>query len=165
MGWAPRSLSLSLSLYSFLVNRGLLLVRDVGKACSWWFAIPGVSPFTKSYTKGKRTLSFVQCWCVLVSSPRSFVWQCANFMRTKSLGTRLSVYIGLALKIRGFPCLSPTHRQSHGAADDKKIQVQRNAAKGTGMFHTSIDPSLYQWPLIRQPTPREKFAIHISAHS
>ena len=54
------------------------------------------------------------------------------------------VMVGLALKIRGFPCLSPTHRQSHGAADDKKIQVQRNAAKGTGMFHTSISPSLYK---------------------
>lgn len=41
--------------HSTLVNRGLLLVRDVGKACSWWFAIPGVSPFTRSYTKGKWT--------------------------------------------------------------------------------------------------------------
>lgn len=36
-----------------LVNRGVLLVRDVGKACSWWFAIPAVSTFTRSYTKGR----------------------------------------------------------------------------------------------------------------
>ena len=36
-----------------LVNRGVLLVRDVGKACSWWFAIPAVSTFTRSYTKGE----------------------------------------------------------------------------------------------------------------
>lgn len=37
-----------------LVNKGILLVRDVGKNnTSWWFAIPGVSPFIKSLTKGR----------------------------------------------------------------------------------------------------------------
>ena len=36
-----------------LVNRGVLLVRDVGRACSWWFAIPRVSLFTKSFTRGE----------------------------------------------------------------------------------------------------------------
>ena len=37
-----------------LVNKGILLVRDVGKNnASWWFAIPGVSPFIKSLTKGR----------------------------------------------------------------------------------------------------------------
>ena len=64
-GLPDLSLSLSLSLYSFLVNHGLLLVRDVGKACSWWFAIPGVSPFTKSYTKGKRTLPLDPMKCAV----------------------------------------------------------------------------------------------------
>lgn len=37
-----------------LVNRGVLLVRDVGKnSYSWWFGIPGISPFVKSLTKGR----------------------------------------------------------------------------------------------------------------
>ncbi len=41
---------------SALVRHGVLVVRDVGKANgSWWFSIPGVSPFTKSLVKG-RTL-------------------------------------------------------------------------------------------------------------
>ena len=36
------------------MNRGVLLVRDVGKnSSSWWFAIPGVSPFIKSLSKGR----------------------------------------------------------------------------------------------------------------
>ena len=36
------------------MNRGILLVRDVGKkSSSWWFAIPGVSPFIKSLMKGR----------------------------------------------------------------------------------------------------------------
>ena len=35
------------------MNRGVLLVRDVGRACSWWFAIPRVSLFTKSFTRGE----------------------------------------------------------------------------------------------------------------
>ena len=39
---------------STLVNRGVLLLRDVMKnSCSWWFAIPGVSPFIKSLMKGR----------------------------------------------------------------------------------------------------------------
>ena len=41
-------------MFSNLVKRGVLLVRDVGKTqSSWWFAIPGVSPFVRSFTKGR----------------------------------------------------------------------------------------------------------------
>ena len=36
------------------MNKGVLLVRDIGdNSASWWFAIPGVSPFIKSLTKGR----------------------------------------------------------------------------------------------------------------
>lgn len=36
------------------MKRGVLLVRDVGKTqSSWWFAIPEVSSFIKSFTKGR----------------------------------------------------------------------------------------------------------------
>lgn len=34
----------------------MLLPRDVGKKSSWWFAIPGVSPFIKSLTKGRSAV-------------------------------------------------------------------------------------------------------------
>ena len=35
----------------------MLLPRDVGKnKRSWWFAIPGVSPFIKSLTKGRAAI-------------------------------------------------------------------------------------------------------------
>lgn len=40
-----------------LVGKGVLLVRDVGKAAaSWWFTIPGLSPYIKSLTKGRGML-------------------------------------------------------------------------------------------------------------
>ena len=32
-------------------------MRDVGpNGCSWWFGVPGVSPFIKSLTKGRSML-------------------------------------------------------------------------------------------------------------
>ena len=40
----------------FLVNCGLLVVRDIGKAASWWFAIPSVGPFVKQLAKGRNSL-------------------------------------------------------------------------------------------------------------
>lgn len=39
-----------------LVRHGVLLPRDVGKNKSWWFGIPGVSPFIKSLIKGRSTV-------------------------------------------------------------------------------------------------------------
>ena len=39
-----------------LVNCGLLVVRDIGKAASWWFAIPSVGPFVKQLTKGRNSV-------------------------------------------------------------------------------------------------------------
>ncbi|XP_065898691.1 inactive serine/threonine-protein kinase 19-like [Dysidea avara] len=41
---------------SFLVNCGLLVVRDIGKAASWWFAIPGVGLFVRHLTKGRSAV-------------------------------------------------------------------------------------------------------------
>ena len=42
------------------MRHGVLLVRDVGKtSSSWWFAIPGVSPFIKSLTKGRSMVQQV----------------------------------------------------------------------------------------------------------
>ncbi len=42
---------------SALVSKGVLLVRDVGPSGrSWWFGVPGVSPFIKSLTKGRSML-------------------------------------------------------------------------------------------------------------
>lgn len=42
---------------SALVRHGVLLPRDVGKANrSWWFGIPGVSPFIKSLIKGRNAV-------------------------------------------------------------------------------------------------------------
>ena len=41
---------------SALVRHGVLLPRDVGKMKSWWFAIPGISPFVKSLIKGRSTV-------------------------------------------------------------------------------------------------------------
>lgn len=52
----PSILSCSSSWYRMLVNRGLLVVRDVGKRCSWWFSIPGISSFKKDFTKGPLSL-------------------------------------------------------------------------------------------------------------
>jgi len=43
-------------LFRFLVNCGLLVVRDVGKAASWWFAIPGVGLFVRHLTKGRSAV-------------------------------------------------------------------------------------------------------------
>ena len=40
----------------FLVNCGLLVVRDIGKAASWWFAIPSVGPYVKQLAKGRSTI-------------------------------------------------------------------------------------------------------------
>jgi len=31
-------------------------VRDIGKAASWWFAIPSVGPFMKQLTKGRSAV-------------------------------------------------------------------------------------------------------------
>lgn len=37
------------------MKKGVLLVRDVGKTqSSWWFAIPEVSSFVRSFTKGRN---------------------------------------------------------------------------------------------------------------
>ena len=44
------------SLCSVLVRYGILLPRDVGKNKSWWFGIPGISPFVKSLVKGRSTV-------------------------------------------------------------------------------------------------------------
>ncbi len=41
---------------SALVRHGILLPRDVGKNKSWWFGIPGVSPFIKSLIKGRSAV-------------------------------------------------------------------------------------------------------------
>ena len=45
-----------LSPCSALVRHGVLLPRDVGKNKSWWFGIPGVSPFIKSLIKGRSAV-------------------------------------------------------------------------------------------------------------
>ena len=31
-------------------------MRDIGKAASWWFAIPSVGPFVKQLTKGRSSI-------------------------------------------------------------------------------------------------------------
>lgn len=39
------------------MRQGVLLPRDVGKTNrSWWFGIPGVSPFIKSLVKGRNSV-------------------------------------------------------------------------------------------------------------
>ena len=35
----------------------MLVVRDIGKAASWWFAIPSVGPYIKQLTKGRSTVA------------------------------------------------------------------------------------------------------------
>lgn len=47
------SLRMSQEEIGVIVNHGVLVMRDVG---SWWFAIPGVSTFIKSFTKGRNLL-------------------------------------------------------------------------------------------------------------
>lgn len=47
------------SLCSVLVRHGILLPRDVGKNKSWWFGIPGISPFVKSLIKGRSAVQLM----------------------------------------------------------------------------------------------------------
>ncbi|KAL5473964.1 hypothetical protein EMCRGX_G028533 [Ephydatia muelleri] len=47
------TLHLSQEEITAVVNHGVLVMRDVG---SWWFAIPGISAFVKSFTKGRTLL-------------------------------------------------------------------------------------------------------------
>ena len=68
-----------------LVGHGVLLVRGVGRECSWWFAIPGMSRFTKSFTKGIYTHFRYTTLTLYTSVGRAMVLQMIKRSRYKEI--------------------------------------------------------------------------------
>lgn len=99
--------------YSALVGHGVLLVRGVGRECSWWFAVPRMSRFTKSFTKGQKgqtkphLLSLVRkhyCFstlslslCVCVSTGRAMILQMIKRSKYKEILQRVRTHHNITI--------------------------------------------------------------------